>query len=656
MKPTLVFAFLLLLVLPAQGQKVIEVTTHNRLTITTDPTKGENPYPAWGLFPQKDVQVRRIMMHVTLGCPDSMPCAHWDYVDHIRIRRAGGQQGASLDFEIGRMLTPYGSIFRQGWEWTWSVDVTDFSLVLRDSVEIEYNHSGYETTSVGWALTLRFEILTGQPVAEAISITPLWVGHYPYGDPEKPLVDSLSPRSYNVNQGSAFQRLRIQHTGHGMDQPRGCSEFCSRWRKILWNGKEVEHLELWKDCGDNPLYPQGGTWIYDRAHWCPGDLQVPDQIDLWSNGGSHTLTMEMEPYTATANIQANENISSHLIQYRMPAERNDVAVEEILVPNRDPNYSRMNPAAFNPIVRIRNLGRDILRSVVIHYGTEGFDQKVLHWYGQLGFNEAAEVHLGGMIQHQPGENRFTVSLSQPNGRKDGWPHDNRLTRTFDSPITLPEGIIIQFLTNNQPEENRLFIVGPAGDTLYNLQPVTRTSPPGPLSQRRGETGNLLPATLYTDTLHLPAGLYELSLTDSGGQGLEFWYEPQNGYGFLRLLDLQGRLIRQFEPDCGNGQFLAFSTLPDEDYLLTSGSARDQYAFLLFPRRVRDAMTIEVHADSAVPMEIILTVDGLEVERHAYGNVRQGRYVLNLAHLEAGRYIMEILMNGESQLVRRFNKE
>lgn len=121
------------------------------------------------------------MMHVTLGCPDSLPCAHWDYLDHITVRRAGGQNAASLDYELGRMLTPYGSIFTPNWNWTWTVDITDFAMVLRDSVEIEYMHSGYETPTVGWALTLDFEIVKGPEIVHPVAIRknvgrfiPLW--------------------------------------------------------------------------------------------------------------------------------------------------------------------------------------------------------------------------------------------------------------------------------------------------------------------------------------------------------------------------------------------------------------------------------------------------------------------------------------------------
>ncbi len=89
-----------------------------------------------------------------------------------------------------------------------------------------------------------------------------------------------------------------------MDKPRGCSEFCTRWRELILDGKVVDLRDMWKKCGDNPLYPQGGTWIFDRAYWCPGDLQQPDVIDLFTKPGRHTAVLRMEPYTA-ADIHGN---------------------------------------------------------------------------------------------------------------------------------------------------------------------------------------------------------------------------------------------------------------------------------------------------------------------------------------------------------------
>eukprot|EP00825_Cyclidium_porcatum_P011456 TRINITY_DN15884_c0_g1_i2.p1 TRINITY_DN15884_c0_g1~~TRINITY_DN15884_c0_g1_i2.p1 ORF type:complete len:179 (+),score=32.94 TRINITY_DN15884_c0_g1_i2:39-575(+) len=90
---------------------------------------------------------------------------------------------------------------------------------------------------------------------------------------------------------------------------------------------------LWKNCGKNPLYPQGGTWVYDRGYWCPGDLQDPDIFDVRLNQGKHSVDIVMEPYVATQNIQANENITAYLFQYTKPLKTNDVSLEDIIAPS-----------------------------------------------------------------------------------------------------------------------------------------------------------------------------------------------------------------------------------------------------------------------------------------------------------------------------------
>ena len=44
--------------------------------------------------------------------------------------------------------------------------------------------------------------------------------------------------------------------------------------------------------GEVALYPQGGTWVYDRANWCPGDKATTRNHELTSyinNGEENSL-------------------------------------------------------------------------------------------------------------------------------------------------------------------------------------------------------------------------------------------------------------------------------------------------------------------------------------------------------------------------------
>jgi hypothetical protein len=626
---------LLLTGLNVYGQnKSINVITHNKTTVTTDPS-GVKKFPAWAVFPTSGTEIRKILMHVTLGCPDTLPCAHWDYLDHITLLKAGGKNGKELGYELGRMLTPYGSIYNKGWDFTWTVDVTDFAMVLRDSVLIEYAHSGYEPSTVGWALTLDFEVVTGKPVMRPISITQLWKDNFRYGDSLKSIETRLTPISYLSDESAKINRIRIQQTGHGMDRPKGCSEFCSRWRELRFDGKTIDHRDLWKECGSNPLYPQGGTWIFDRGWWCPGDLQPADIYDQFVQPGEHSVDIDMQPYTAEGESQANESIASYLIQYGAPSNANDVAIEEIVVPNNKKNFNRMNPACFNPRIMIRNLGRENLKTLTIEYSTVGKQKRKFIWKGDLSFNQATEVILPGEIETTGAKSQFNVILSKPNGKKDGWEGDNSMTSTFDAPIVLPENMILQLLTNNNPTDNSIFIINSKGDTIFHKKPA-----------------DLKVATLYNDTLKLSKGNYELTLTDTAGNGLEFWYEFRQGYGYMRLLDMEGRLLHNFESDCGNGQFLSFTASPD----YVTDTCKTEYAFVLYPRRTKDTISLDYHADKAGVMEIIITADGVEVEKHIYQHAKRGKFTYNVDYLPKGRYIIDVIIDGESRFKRRFNKE
>ncbi|RQW10170.1 peptide-N-glycosidase, partial [candidate division KSB1 bacterium] len=420
-------------------------------TIFTDPQQGTNSFVKWGLFPPAGEEIRRITMQVTLAHPQDRAIAHWDYLDRIKIRRSGGVGGENLDFEIGRLLTPYGSNFTKEWSFTWQVDVTDFAVFMRDSVEIEYIHTGYESPDLGWDLTIDFKVDFGPPVAEFIAMETLWEGSFAYGDPARDIEDSLAAKEIVRAAESSFGRLRIQHTGHGMDRPRGCSEFCSRWREIVVDGQVIDHRDIWKECGDNPLYPQGGTWIYDRGHWCPGDLQQPDIIDVPLTRSQHIIDLNMEPYIAQDIQQPREEITCYFFQFAEPAAANDVAIEEIIAPNKAARYNRFNPAAFAPRIRIRNLGKENLKTVRILYQTAGWTEKTVHWHGDLAFYQDAIVTLPGEIDATAGANRFSVVLSDPNGERDAWPSDNGLESEFDDIPTLPTRLIVDWLTNDKPE-------------------------------------------------------------------------------------------------------------------------------------------------------------------------------------------------------------
>ncbi len=616
------------------AQTSTNVVSHNKVTIVTNPKTGTNSFIKWATFPSAKKEIRRITLNVTLAYPADRAIAHWDYMDRIKILRTGGKTGKNLNYEIGRMLTPYGSNFKEGWSYTWKIDVTDFETFLRDSVEIEYIHSGYESPDLGWDLTINFKIDFGPGIARFISVQKTWDGNFQYGNPENPIENHLTPIKIKREKGAAFGRFRIIQTGHGMDEPNGCSEFCSRWRELVFDGKVVNHRVLWKDCGENPLYPQGGTWIFDRGNWCPGDLIVPDIIDIPLTKKKHTLDLNMKPFTANNIKQPREQITSYFFQFAKPAHTNDVAIEEIITPNNVANYNRYNPTGFDSRITIRNLGNEDLKTLKIAYKTVGFKETTFEWKGNLAFYETAIITLPGIIQANAGTNTFVVSLNEPNGMEDEWNGDNTLESEFESIPSIPSKIIVDFLTNNRPEENAVFIVNSANDTVF-IKSGT----------------DLKPATSYSDTLELAEENYYIMLTDTAGDGLEFWFQPEAGYGHLRLKDGSGNLIKLFESDCGNGQFYSFKA----DNNAVVDTTVEKLAVNIFPRMVKDYLTVYAISNKTSTLKIRITKDGEYIETHEYTKVKDSAIGMDVRHLEKGRYVMEIFVNGEHKMNRRFNK-
>lgn len=193
----------------------------------------------------------------------------------------------------------------------------------------------------------------------------------------------------------------------------------------------------------------------------------------------------MEPFPANDISQPKEQISSYFFQYGAPNHINDVAIEEIIAPNNDSRFNRFNPLGFNPIIKVRNLGSEDLKTLTITYQTVGFKAKKYQWNGNLGFYETALITLPGEIFTNPGTNNYSVSLSGPNGVEDEWDGDNSLETEFSDIPTIPSEFVVDFLTNNRPKENSIFIVNSKNDTVYSKLPEM-----------------LEPATEYSNTLNL----------------------------------------------------------------------------------------------------------------------------------------------------------
>jgi len=82
--------------------------------------------------------------------------------------------------------------------------------------------------------------------------------------------EELQATSFKLQKDAGSFKVRARISGHGHNGPFNCCEWDPKAHTFIINGEKKFDWKVWRDCGMNPVYPQGGTWQFDRAGWCPG--------------------------------------------------------------------------------------------------------------------------------------------------------------------------------------------------------------------------------------------------------------------------------------------------------------------------------------------------------------------------------------------------
>ncbi|HRG59327.1 MAG TPA: peptide-N-glycosidase F-related protein [Bacteroidia bacterium] len=450
-----------------------------------------------------------------------------------------------IRYELARYITPYGNGLSLGNGWTWTFDVSDYRTLLADSVHLSAGN---------WQelLDMRFEIIKGTPSRDIISIQNIYSGGYDYGNAGDPIDNHLLPVTVNIPANAVTARWKSRITGHGMDTPENCAEFCPKYHYFKVNGTQQFSKLVWRDnCDVNPLYPQGGTWVYDRSNWCPGAEVWTYDFELTpfvTPGNAAILDHDVQPYSATSGWHYYQ-IEDQIVTYGAPNFTNDASLETILSPSNDQMYQRFNTICTHPIIKIKNNGSNNLTSLTITYGMNGATPSVYNWTGNLKFEETAQVTLGDLNWAQ-GASYFTVTLSNPNGVSDEYAPNNSRISKYNYPSVMPASFIVTVKTNVNPWETEYSLKDAAGNIIF-------------------ERNSLNANTIYRDTVNLAQGCYEFRLTDSGEDGLSFWANTAQGSGYARYNSLTGAIIKSFGADFGGEiyqQFTVGLTNATQDYI------------------------------------------------------------------------------------------
>jgi peptide-N-glycosidase F-like protein/type IX secretion system substrate protein len=525
--------------------------------------------------------------------------------------------------ELARVITPYGAFYNNTWKNTWHFDITDLAPLLNDSVEIRAFYSGW---SDGFAVTLDFEFIEGTPPRTPISVRNVYKGSYAYGKLSNPIENHLIPKTFDIDTNEVMSMLRVIPSGHGAGT-QNCAEFCNKFYQVKIDGIQQYQQQVWRnDCGLNPLMNQAGTWIYDRANWCPGEkvLVREHELTLFSNPGNPMIVdLDFQSYTNNSTNNATYILSTQLITYAFINKTLDAAVEEIIAPNNDFNYVRFNPICNNPKIVIRNTGSTPLTALTITYGIKGAPTSTYSWTGNLAFNQYETVQLGSInwnsTTNTPDE--FEVIISDPNNSTDMYAYNDTLRSYLDFPQQFPATFVLVVRTNTAYLENNYNIKDDQGNIVYSNPPLQ---------------GN----TTYIDTLTFAPGCYEFTLNDTGKDGLSF-FANNDGNGYARFLNPGAGALKFLQADFGTRISHRFTV----GYLLNTPELETNAELNIYPNPASEEFTI----DLLMPQKENITIEvsdlnGRIVLRKDYGTTDNLITRLSLGDESPGMYFIRIIGN------------
>ncbi|MBN2173389.1 MAG: T9SS type A sorting domain-containing protein [Bacteroidales bacterium] len=201
----------------------------------------------------------QITATLQVTCPPG-GCGEWDRVASVDAR---GHDGKWI--EIIRYITPYGV------PCVHTIDLTDYMSILQGKVEFRMNCA---TLDNGYYYDLTFNYNAGAPEHKYSFIDIIWWDTYQFGDLAN--LQPVEDVNYTFPENAEASTLKLVSTGHGWgDNNTGnAAEFYDATHHIWINGTQTFEQHNWSDCSPNPdgCQPQNGTYLYNRAGWCPGSI------------------------------------------------------------------------------------------------------------------------------------------------------------------------------------------------------------------------------------------------------------------------------------------------------------------------------------------------------------------------------------------------
>lgn len=530
-------------------------------------------------------------------------------------------------FEIMSFVTPYGINLDLGPTGkTWYFDLTDFTPILQGDKRLLMDRGGQWQEE----MDISFLFIVGTPPRDVIDMQQIWrVDSRGYTN----IIDdrSFEPRDVATNANGEYFKVRSAITGHGQE-----GEFIPRQHYIDVEGGNDEFVwDVWKACPENPVYPQGGTWIYDRAGWCPGmatDVQESDITQYVTPG--QPINIDYGLYTAAGT--SNYIVNNQLVTYGAINHTVDAAVVDVIAPSTRVEYARLNSICNEPSIHIKNTGSDNLTSLTIKYWVNNDQPKVFNWTGDLAFGEMEAVTLPNTWTLWDNVtatgNTFHVEIEAPNGGADEYSFNNTYTQAFDVPAVVPGHFFVWFATNAAGAESSYELLDDQDNVIFSRS-------------------NMANNTQYRDTFQLGFGCYKLRFEDSDNDGISF-FANNDGNGFIRLREVGGGTIEQFNPDYGAGFEYNFTI----DYALTLADKDHHRSVEVYPNPTRDDLRIEGDGfGDGTTIKVYNSIGELVYSSNANTEDFYFTHNIDMTQFENGIYVV-VVENEETRNVTRVVKQ
>lgn len=532
--------------------------------------------------------------------------------------------------ELMSFVTPYGIGLDLGMNGkSWYFDVTDYAPLLKGKKRFLMAMGGQWQEQ----MDIDFYFIVGTPPRNVLDCYQLWQGGARIGGPGIASINndiSFNTQTITANSAAKAFKMRSTITGHGSEGEFGQNGGNINHYFNINGGPNEFTWQITRRCAANPIFPQGGTWIYDRQGWCPGEYSLLKEYDItpYVTPGS-TVTLDYNCQNPPVSGGDYRYIAAHqLISYGAPNHSVDAAISEIRKPGDNVVYSRENPMCANPIIKVVNTGSTNITSLNIDYWLNNSSVKEAYqWTGNLAFLDTTSIRLpiGNLWQNglKPSNNRFYAEIVKANGSADNYSYNNKISSAFTLPDLITDSVTVEFKTNSNPFENSYKIVDVNGNTVPGASVLNAAN------------------TVYSDS-YILNGCYKLIVEDTGEDGVQWWANTSQGVGYIQLKNAQGAVIKTFQPDFGSGFEYSFSTKP---YSYVGVKENElNYLVQLHPNPAHDKFAITMPSTEGAAVLITdMLGRNIELPYTTSGN----NITFDTSSLKQGMYLVKVTKDNNS---------